>query len=177
MNFIDWGIIGLMCIGLAKGLMDGLVRQLVSLAGIILGAYAAIHYAEFTATFLRRVYDFPEYVWKPLSFFIPFITVLILGNLLATIVQKLLSGIGLGPLNHVAGAIFGALKALLLLSIALNLFQMIDGHNRILKSTSKTESIGYYPIVKISPAILPFLQKYFHQENEIDLKEKKEVVG
>jgi membrane protein required for colicin V production len=177
MNFIDWIIIVLVGIGLTRGLLDGLVKQLVSLVGIIIGSWVAISYADATAAFLQRVHDFPEYIWKPLSFFIPFIIVIILANLLATIFQKLLSEIGLGPLNHVAGAVFGALKAILLLSVVLNLFQMVDSGNRIIKASTKSESIGFYPVLKVSPATLPYLQKYFKQEKEIDPKEKKEIVG
>lgn len=177
MNFIDWIIIVLVGIGMIKGLLDGLVRQLVSLMGIIAGSWVAIQYADATATFLQKVHDFPEYIWKPLSFFLPFILVLILGNLLATIIQKLLAEIGLGPLNHVAGAVFGGLKAILLISVALNLFQMIDGGNRIIKSSKKSESIAFYPVLRVSPALLPYLQKYFRPEKDIDTKEKKEIVG
>ncbi len=97
MNYIDWIVIILVGLGLAKGLLEGLVRQLVSLMGLILGTWVAIHYADVAALFLHKVHDFPEYVWKPLSFFLPFIIVLLLGNLLATIIQRLLSEIGLGP--------------------------------------------------------------------------------
>ena len=177
MNFIDWIILILVGIGMVKGLTDGLVRQLVSLAGIILGSWVAIHYADFTAKFLLKIYDFPTYIWKPLSFFIPFIIVLILANLLATIFQKVLSGIGLGPLNHVAGAVFGGIKFVLIISIAINLFQQLDNNNRIIKSTTKSDSISYYPILKVSPTIFPYLQKYFKQEKEIEINDKKEVVG
>lgn len=177
MNFIDWIIFILIGIGMVKGLTDGLVRQLVSLAGIILGTWVAIHYADFTAKFLLRVYDFPVYIWKPLSFFIPFIAMLIAANLLATIFQKVLSGIGLGPLNHVAGAVFGGIKFVLIISIALNLFQQLDSSNRVVKSTTKSNSISFYPVLKVSTTIFPYLQKYFMQEKEIEIKDKKEVVG
>ncbi|MDD2797783.1 MAG: CvpA family protein [Bacteroidales bacterium] len=177
MNFIDWIIFAIITLGVVKGLTDGLVRQLVSLAGIIIGSWVAIHYADFTAKFLLTIYDFPIYIWKPLSFFLPFIIVIILANLLATIFQKVLSGIGLGPLNHVAGAVFGGIKFVLIISIALNLFQQLDNKNSIIKSSTKENSITFYPVLKISPAIFPYLQNYFHQEKEIEIKDKKEVVG
>lgn len=177
MNFIDWILFVLIGIGAVKGLADGLVRQLVSLAGIVVGSWVAIHYADVAAKFLLTLYDFPSYIWKPLSFFIPFIAIIILANLLATIFQKVLTGIGLGPLNHVAGAVFGGIKFILIISIALNLFQQFDSNNRFIKSTTKSESVSYYPLLKVSPTIFPYLQNYFHQEKEIERKDKKEVVG
>lgn len=177
MNFIDWIILVLVGVGMVKGLTDGLVRQLVSLTGIILGSWIAINYADVTAKFLLTLYDFPVYIWKPLSFFIPFIAIIILANLLATIFQKVLSEIGLGPLNHVAGAVFGGIKFILIISIALNLFQQLDSNNRLIKSTTKNESISFYPVLKVSPTIFPYLQKYFKQEKEIEIKDKKEIVG
>jgi membrane protein required for colicin V production len=177
MNYLDWILFILIGIGMVKGLTDGLVRQLISLAGIIVGSWVAIKYADVAAKFLLTLYDFPVYVWKPLAFFILFITIIILANLLATIFQKVLDGIGLGPLNHVAGAIFGGIKFVLIISIALNLFQLFDKNNRIIKSVSKSESISYYPLLKVSPTIFPYLQNYFHQEKEIEIKDKKEVVG
>lgn len=176
MNFIDWVIIILVGLGLAKGLLEGLVRQLVSLMGLILGTWVAIHYADVAALFLQKVHDFPEYVWKPLSFFLPFIVVLLLGNLLATIIQRLLSEIGLGPLNHVAGAVFGGMKSVLLLSIAFNLLQLFDRNNRLIKETTKEESICYFPVLKITPAIFPYLQKYFRYEKDPEPETEKEAL-
>ena len=176
MNFIDWLIFILVGLGLAKGLLEGLVRQLVSLMGLILGTWVAIHYADVAGVFLKEIHDFPEYVWKPLSFFLPFIVILLLGNLLATIIQRLLSEIGLGPLNHVAGAIFGGMKAILLISIALNLLQLFDRNNRIIKETTKDESLSYRPVQKIAPAIFPYLQKYFKYDKDPEPEAKNEVL-
>lgn len=174
MNFIDWLIIILVGLGLAKGLLEGLVRQLVSLMGIILGTWVAIHYADMAAVFLQEIHDFPEYVWKPLSFFLPFIVVLLFGNLLATIIQRLLSEIGLGPLNHVAGAVFGGMKAILLLSIAFNLLQLFDRNSRIIKESTKEESFSYHPVLKVAPAIFPYLQKYFKYEKDAEPEARNE---
>lgn len=177
MNFIDWIILILVGIGVVKGLTDGLVRQLISLAGIIIGSWVAINYADWMAKFLLTLYDFPVYIWKPLSFFILFIAIIVLANLLATIFQKVLSGIGLGPLNHVAGAVFGGIKFILIISIALNLFQQLDCNNRLIKSGTKSDSASYYPLLKVSTTILPYLKNYFIQEKEIEIKDKKEEVG
>ncbi len=173
MNYIDWIIIILAGLGLVKGLLDGLVRQLVSLVGIILGSWIAIHYAGDASSFLHRIYDFPVFVTKALSFIIPFFLVIIVGNLLATIVKKLLSEVGLGPLDHVAGAVFGTLKSLLILSIVFNLFQMIDQNNRIVKLETKQNSIGFYPVLKVSPFVLPYLQQYFDYGKDEGQMQKK----
>ena len=131
MNFIDWIIIILVGLGVTKGFLEGLVRQLVSLMGLVFGTWVAIHYADAAAVFLQKVHEFPEFVWKPLSFFLPFIVTLLLGNLIATIIQRILAGIGLGPLNQIAGAVFGGLKSALLLSILFNLLQLFDRRRAI----------------------------------------------
>ncbi|MDP4269609.1 MAG: CvpA family protein [Bacteroidota bacterium] len=166
MNFIDWIIIILVGLGVAKGFLEGLVRQLVSLMGLVFGTWVAIHYADAAAVFLQKVHEFPEFVWKPLSFFLPFIVTLLVGNLIATIIQRILAGIGLGPLNQIAGAVFGGLKSALLLSILFNLLQLFDRNNRLIKSSTKEESFTYYPVVKVAPTIFPYLQKYFKYEKD-----------
>lgn len=177
MNFLDWIIIILIGVGVVKGLSDGLVRQIVSVTGIILGTWIAIKYADAAGKFLLQLYEFPEYVWKPLSFLLPFVLVIIAGNLLATIFQKLLSEIGLGPINHVGGALFGGIKFILLVSVLLNLFQFFDKNNRIIKAPAKSASWTYYPVLKVAPTIFPYMQKYFNHEKEINIVDKKEEVG
>ena len=176
MNFIDWIIIILTGLGVAKGFLDGLVRQLVSLSGLILGTWVAIHYSSAAAVFLQKVHEFPEYVWKPLSFLLPFLVTLLLGNLLATIVQRLLSEIGLGPLNHVAGAVFGGMKTVLLLSLILNLLHLFDRNNRLIKTSTLEQSYCYTPVLKVAPALFPYLQKYFKYERDEDPETKNEVI-
>jgi membrane protein required for colicin V production len=55
MNWIDLVIIIILGIALVNGFINGLVREVASLAALILGIWGAIRFSGFTAA---RLYDF-----------------------------------------------------------------------------------------------------------------------
>ena len=65
----------------------------------------------------------------------------------------------LGMLNKLLGAIFGALKIALILSVIFTFFGRLNNTIPFLKQETLNESLLYSPIKQIAPALFPSIIK------------------
>jgi membrane protein required for colicin V production len=114
MNYLDWTLIGIGVASALWGLMRGLVREVLSLAGWIASFWLAQAYASPVGEWLP-ISEGSGTVRQLLGFVLVLVAVLVLSTLLAIVLKKLASAVGLGPLDRLLGAVFGALRGLLLL--------------------------------------------------------------
>jgi membrane protein required for colicin V production len=176
MNTLDLIILIPIVLGFIFGLFKGLIKELASLAAIVLGIYGAKLFAPATSEFLIHKLAFSPKTALPISYLILFIAIAIILLIIAKSLDKLFDSIALGGLNKLFGGIFAALKYALIVSILLNIFDALDSKLPIMKSKTKAESIGYKPILKLAPAlwektkkekVLDFNQKSTNEEEKI----------
>jgi membrane protein required for colicin V production len=140
---------------LYKGFRNGLIIELASLAALVLGIYAALHFSFYVQGYLEENFEIAENYLYIVSFAITFLIVAIVVYLAGKIIHKLVSIVALGLLNRLAGGLFGLLKAALVLSVIL---YFINGFDQgLIKSDVKDSSILYDPIESIVPMIIPRL--------------------
>jgi membrane protein required for colicin V production len=115
MNALDWLIAVTLAVSTVTAFMRGLIRSLVSLAGVLLGVLAAAWYAHRAADYVGRWIAPPS-----LALILSFVLVLAAVYAVAVLVGKLLRGacsaVGLGFLDRLAGAAFGFARGVLLLA-------------------------------------------------------------
>ena len=121
MNLVDI-LIWLTLAGfVVKGFMKGLVRQVCSLLGLLIGGWAAIKYYHFVAEASRHLIQLPPKVAAALSFLCIFLVVgllfYFLGHLLTVIFKIML----LGGVNRVGGVVLGLLEGAFVLCLVLYL--------------------------------------------------------
>ena len=168
MNILDI-IIAIPLIWLTfKGLKKGLVIELASLAALILGIYAAVHFSWFAGDFLSKNFDIEEKYLKIISFIITFIVIVIAVYAVGRIVEGLVKMVALGFLNSLGGAVFGFLKAALFLSVLLYFLNAFDSTGMLISKEKKNQSLLYNPIASIVPFLIPKL-------NLEDIDIRKEV--
>jgi membrane protein required for colicin V production len=114
MNYLDWTLIGIGVASALWGLMRGLVREVLSLAGWVASFWLAQLYASQVGQWLPMA-EGSGTMRQLLGFVLVFVVVLTVCTLLAIVLKKLASAVGLGPLDRLLGAVFGALRGLLLL--------------------------------------------------------------
>jgi membrane protein required for colicin V production len=167
MNLLDiFIIVPLVWFGY-KGVRRGLVLELASLAGLILGIYAAIHFSHFTEEFLSDTFELTGKYMPIVSFIVTLIVVILVIYLLGKIVEKLIDMVALGFFNKLLGLAFGILKGALLVSVVLFIINSFDLNQRFLKPHVKEKSLLYAPVEKIVPGIMPWLDlDKFRQKNE-----------
>ncbi len=138
-----------------RGFRKGLVIELASLAALILGIYASIHFSWFAADLLDQWLNIePEYM-TIVSFIVTFIVVVVLVYTLGRIIEKMVDMVALGFLNKLLGTVFGLLKAVLFLSVILLLISSFDQNEKLITPKMKSESRLYKPIASVIPLIIP----------------------
>lgn len=153
MNFIDIVIALPLLWGLYKGFRKGFIVELASLIGFWAGIWGSIHFSDRLVPVLRKCFDTSP-SWLPaLAFLILFLLILVLIYLIAKLIQKAVESMALGLVNKLAGALFGFLKYLLVLSVLIYVL------NPYFSSPQKKESILYTNIEKIAPRIIPQLKE------------------
>ena len=153
MNTLDLIIVIPIALGFVFGLFKGLVKELASLASIVLGIYGAKAFAPSLSGFLIRTFSFSPKTALPLSYLFLFILIASVLIIIARSLDKFFDSIALGSLNKLLGGIFAAFKYALIVSVLINIFEAIDSRFPIIKAKSKAESIAYKPVSKIATAL------------------------
>ncbi|MBQ8055416.1 MAG: CvpA family protein [Paludibacteraceae bacterium] len=180
MNGIDLVLLAIFLFGMIKGVMNGLVIEVTAILGLVAGVFGARAFADTTAEFLTKWFDVSLNILTPISFFVLFLLIVILCNILARLVDRIIGAVSLGWLNRLAGGVFGLLKTCLIMSILINVFDLLDNRIALLQPETKQESVFYNPMLSFTPTIFPALKsstdKLFNSEdtNEVVNRENNE---
>ena len=107
MNWLDIVIIILIIIPTLIGLKTGIIKAVLSLAGLIVGIILAGRYYTVLAEHLTFISQ-PNLAGIA-AFAIIFIGVMIIAGILASMLKKIISAVMLGWVNQLGGAVFGLL--------------------------------------------------------------------
>lgn len=132
--------------GAVMGFKKGLVLELASLVGLILGIYGAIKFSDYTAEKLTQYVDITQEWLGLISFLVTFIGIVFGVFLLAKILNKALKLVALGTVNRILGLLFGTIKFALIVSIGLYLFENMNRKFEFVEKDFAKESLLYEPI-------------------------------
>ncbi|MGF6348274.1 CvpA family protein [Variovorax sp. W2I14] len=128
MALLDWIAVTLIVVSMLFGLMRGLVFEVISLAGWVAAFIAAQWLASDVAVWLP--FGEPQATWRyPLAFVLVFVGVAFGVGLIAALTRKLITVVGLRPVDRILGAAFGAARgavALLVLAVIVHLLVLSD---------------------------------------------------
>jgi membrane protein required for colicin V production len=150
-----------------KGFTNGFIISIATLAGLILGFYAASHFSEFTANWLQHDMGLKSGNIKLIAYIVTFVIVVVLIFLLGRFMTGVVKTVGLGIVNRLAGALFGIAKGLLIASFLFLLFSRIDPNESLFTAAHKKGSVLYKPVAAVAPAVIPMVQKYTVQFEEM----------
>jgi len=175
MNFLDV-ILAIPIVLLAlSGYKKGLIKEVASLVALILGIYFAIYFSDIVASYLLEYFDISHRYVFIVAFILTFIGVVLVVSLLGRMLDKIASLAALGFINKFFGLIFGFLKGVVIMSVLIMLFNMIDSNDSILKKDTRENSLLYTPISQVAPLILMNIQNIdFDDPSWQDYKKKLE---
>ena len=157
MNIIDIVLAGLLVLGLVIGYRRGLFVELTSLVGLVLGVYGAIHFSYFLSDFLESKVSWEASMIQVIAFAGTFIIIVLalvfLGKALTTIAETIM----LGFFNKILGALFGALKYALIVSVVLIIFSEFNKTFKFMDKSKTKNSVLYEPVKNLAPLIFPKL--------------------
>ena len=143
MNIFDIVIGILLALGFYKGFKNGLIVEVSSLLGLVVGVVGAFYITKFHGLFLGQWLDWEEPYLKITTFIVSFIVLVILTALLGKLLTKVVDYAALGFLNKCLGGVFGALKFALILSILLLVFNAINSETELVDKNTLDSSLFY----------------------------------
>jgi membrane protein required for colicin V production len=157
MNWLDFLIIILLVFGLARGFINGFIKELASLLALILGIWGAIKLSAFTAERLYDYFDMTGQYVGIISFLVTFIIIVVIIHFVGLLLDKFVETLSLGFLNSLLGLVFGVFKTALILSVIFLVLNAIDAKHHFLPKKLIEQSKFYNPIADIAPAIFPVI--------------------
>ncbi len=165
MNYFDIVVGVILIFALIKGVKNGLIIELASLAALVLGVFGAVKFSGFTEEWLVQYWNV-EYIGI-IAFIITFAGIVVLVHLVAKLVQKLVEAVALGLVNRIFGGLFSLLKYAFIISILMAIVGSFDKSMSLIPDETKESSYLYEPLSEFAPTIFPYL----HFSGE-DVKDK-----
>ena len=150
-----------------KGFSKGFIITLAMLVGILLGIYAAIHFSEFTASYLHENMKLDGGNIRLVAYLLTFILVLVLVYLLGHLLTSVVNTTGLGVFNRIAGLFLGIVKGLLIIGALLVFLNKIDPKSYLVSTKLKTGSLLYNPVSDSFEKVFPLVETYTGKAKEL----------
>ncbi|MBN1199150.1 MAG: CvpA family protein [Bacteroidales bacterium] len=154
MQVIDIVILVFAGLMVILGFRKGLIISLATLVALILGIYAAVYFSHFASGILKSAFDISSSYLPVISFSVTFLAVLIAVLLVGKLIEKVVSVIGIGFLNHLAGGLLGLVKSVLILSVIFYIINLADPDRHLITTKVREESVFYKPVAAVFPAII-----------------------
>jgi membrane protein required for colicin V production len=157
MNWLDAAIVIVLILSLVAGFTNGLVKEVASLAALILGIWGAIRFSSFTAEKLYDYFDMTGRYVGIIAFIITFCLIVVIIHFIGMLADKVVTAAALGFINRILGMAFGLLKTILILSVFFAVLNAIDAKNSFMPKKAIEESKFFNPISDIAPALFPII--------------------
>ena len=157
MNWIDAVIVIILVLSMLSGFINGFIKEVASLAALILGIWGAIRFSTFTAGKLYDYFDMTGQYVGIIAFVVTFGLIVVLIHFIGMVADKIVTSISLGFLNRILGIAFGLLKSILILSVIFVVLNVIDSIRPFLPREKIEGSTFFNPISDIAPALFPII--------------------
>lgn len=154
MSIIDL-IVGLLILwAVISGWRQGIVLQLCSVAGIVLGIWLGVHFGSDVGELLHLDEEFVAAG----GFLTIFVVVLLAVALLGRLLRKVFHFAGFGIPDRILGMLASVAKTLLVLCLLFSAFDSINKDESLVDRKTLDKSICYRPIINLSEMLFPFLE-------------------
>lgn len=158
MNVLDIVIVLPLAWGLYKGIKNGLIIEIATLAALVAGVWGAMNFSDFTSEKIQEFFDFQSDYLPIISFAITFIAIVVLIHLLAKALEKIVKAIALGSINAIGGALFGVAKFACIVSIFILVLDRLNSTINFMDPSTIGASVLYQPLLSLSELIVGKVQ-------------------
>ena len=160
MNWLDIIIIIALVVPIFTGLMQGLIKAALSLAGIILGIYLASNFYENLAGILTFISN--EDIANIVAFIIILALVFIVAQVAAFFLRATIKALTLGWVDRVGGAVFGFVMGAIFISAVLATIVKFFGEGIVTESALVAFLLDKFPIVLgLLPSQFDSIREFF----------------
>jgi membrane protein required for colicin V production len=165
MNLLDGIIIVILAYCLIRGIFRGLIKEVSAIIGVLGGYYAAYTYYPAVARLLAQWISNPGYL-NIISFLILFLAVFWIVSVAGVVLKYLMNIAFLGWTDRISGALFGALKAtLIILVLILVLTTFLPSNAPIIR-----DSRGAHVLMRASAYLVKVAPKDMKHRFETKMK-------
>ena len=145
------------------GIFKGFVGQLVSIASLILGIWCAGKFTGQLSSYVKDWFslEMAQQTLHIILFITIFIIVVILAHFIGKGIESIIKLTMMGWLNRILGFLFGAMKAIIILSVIVCAINWLNGTFHLIPEDFLAKSRGYALLADFAKEFFPFLQKYF----------------
>jgi membrane protein required for colicin V production len=118
MNLLDIFMLVILGFCLIRGIFRGIIKELTSIVGVFVGFFVAYNFYPVVAVLISRFFTSEAYL-NIASFFLAFTVLFLAVGLIGVVLKHLFKAVALGWIDRVLGAIFGFVKAILIVSVLL----------------------------------------------------------
>lgn len=134
MNWLDIAIIVIIAVATFVGLRNGIIKAVLSLAGLIVGVILAGHYYTPLA---EQLHFIPQAnIAKIVAFAIILIGIMVIASVLASLLKFIASIMMLGWINRLGGAVFGLVMGTMFCSALLAIWVKFFGTAQVLSQSN-----------------------------------------
>ncbi len=158
MGLVDIAILVILCFFLLKGIFRGLLKEICSLLGLVLGGVFAFTFHLPLGQLLQDSFNLPDQLCIWGSFLVIFLSVVFLFAVIGFVLHRFVKLVFLGGFNRLAGAIFGIIQGVVLLAIiilALNSSVAPDAISGMVKDS------------QLAPPFITLGESIFHGSREL----------
>ena len=154
MSYVDLFFGLVLAWGAYSGFSKGLIKELASILGVIIGVFLAKNYYPYLDIKLKPIFESEAGFISILSAILIFLLTIMVFKIIAKFLTKFLKIIALGLLNRIIGSVFGIFKTVLLLCILVFIFSNINNVTGIIKAEKLSQSFLYSKVEKINSLII-----------------------
>ena len=152
----------LLCWMIFIGWKKGVVRELATLAGVLLGLWASVHLSQQVAPMLGLGGESAVLI----AFIVIFLAALVVAYLMGKLVESIMKAVKLSVVNRLLGAVLGACKALVVLSILLSFVLMIDTNSMLISQDVRQRSVLFRPVSDAGNRLTAQIKNYIAQHKD-----------
>lgn len=172
MNFLDILLIIIVAMFLVRGILRGLVKEIVSLASIGLAYFAASRYHDVLLPHLK-VYISSETTIRALSYVLIFMGVIVVCWIIAKLIRQFLELALLGWLDRIFGAVFGAAEGVLIGLLVLLLLRSFFPNAQFLQESVISPKAD--PVIEVLADFTPDTLRDSLKQKGFDLPRKQQL--
>jgi membrane protein required for colicin V production len=163
MTWLDWAVIGVFAVSLLAGAWRGLVREVISILGWVIAFLAANLLAGPLGPSMPDAIPTPE-LRIAAAYLAIFVASLIVTTLVGLLLTRIVKAVGLGGVDRVLGALFGAARGLLIVLAG----ALLAGLTSAPRQPFWRDSVSGPLLVHAAQALKPLLPQTFAERMRYD---------
>ncbi|WP_291085929.1 MULTISPECIES: CvpA family protein [unclassified Flavobacterium] len=166
MILLDLIFSGFLIFGILSGLWNGFFTELASLLSLFVGIYVAFKFSAVLKDILIGHVSWNPETVQAVAFLLTFILVVLGVIVLGKALTAFANFTAFGLINRIAGGVVGFFRMVLMLGVALMIFEKLNEGHTFAKKETLEKSVFYGSILKTTSWIYPSMKSWIETQQK-----------